>query len=285
MKRTWVALVLSIVGLLAAVLLRAQARGPARQAAEPKKPDKPDKPDVPDSQKQFLPPAPAGKAWRLAWHDEFAGKKIDESKWEIIGDRRRRDGWWLKADSYLDGKGHLLLRTNKTDERYTSGAVRTRGKFEHRFGYWECRCRFPTQPGHWPAFWLFSTSVGKVGNEGRDGTEIDIMEKPWRTDRIQHALHWDGYGKHHRSAGKKAEVEGVSKGWHTFGLHWKSDEYVFYVDGKETWRTNAGGVSQVEAYVKLTEEIGRWGGDIKQAKLPDYFTADYVRVFDLVPAK
>jgi len=236
----------------------------------------------PDFSGQFLPPAPAGKRWRLAWHDEFDGAEIDESQWEILGDWKRRDGHWVKADSYLDGDGHLLLRTRKDGDRFTCGAVRTQGKFEHRFGYWECRCEFPTQPGHWPAFWLFSRpGVGEVGNEGRDGTEIDIMEKPWRTDHVQHALHWDGYGKHHRSAGKKAEAGGISKGYHTFGLHWKPDEYVFYVDGKETWRTSAGGVSQVKAFVKLTEEIGRWGGNIREAKLPDYFVVDYVRVFEL----
>jgi len=30
------------------------------------------------------------------------------------------------------------------------------------------------QPGHWPAFWLYSDCVGKVGDEGRGGTEMDI---------------------------------------------------------------------------------------------------------------
>jgi len=236
----------------------------------------------PDAAKQFLPPAPAGKKWQLTWCDEFSGAKIDESKWEILGDWKRRDGYWVKADSYLDGKGRLVLRTRKDGDRFTSGAMRTQGKFEHRFGYWECRCKFPAREGHWPAFWLFSRpGVSKVGDEGRDGTEIDIVEMPWRTDHIQHALHWDGYGKHHRSAGKKAEVKGVSRGFHAFGLHWKPDEYVFYVDGVETWRTKAGGVSQVKAFVKLTEEIGKWGGNIRKAELPDYFLVDYVRVFDL----
>ena len=38
---------------------------------------------------------------------------------------------------------------------------------------------------------------------------------------------------------------------------------IFYVDGKETWRTGEGGVSHVPAYLKLTVEIGKWAGDIK----------------------
>ena len=76
----------------------------------------------------------------------------------------------------------------------------------------------------------------------------------------------------------------MSEGFHTFGLHWTPEEYVFYVDGKETWRTSGGGVSQVPEFAKLTEEIGEWGGDIKKARLPDQFVVDYVRVYDTVDA-
>ncbi|UCG46881.1 MAG: alpha-L-fucosidase [Phycisphaerales bacterium] len=233
---------------------------------------------------QFMPALAEGITWRLAWADEFDGSEIDGSKWEILGDWRRRDGYWLKEDSYLDGKGNLIIRTKKDGERYTSGSVRTRGRFEHRFGYWVCRCKFPSEQGHWPAFWLHADTVGRVGAGGRDGTEIDIMEKPWREDRITQNLHWDGYGRAHRHVGKESTIAGVSRGWHTFGLYWTPDEYVFYVDGRETWRTGGGGVSQAPQYIKLTEEIGTWGGDIGKAKLPDYFTVDYVRVYDAVAA-
>ncbi len=233
---------------------------------------------------QFMPTIPEGKKWQLAWSDEFDGKEINQSKWEIMGDWKRRDGFWVKEDAYLDGKGNLLLRTKKDGDRYTCGAVRTKGKFEHKFGYWVCRCKFPKQQGHWPAFWLHTSSVNKVGNDGRDGTEIDIMEKPWLEDKITQNLHWDGYGKEHKHAGKESQIPGVSEGFHVFGLLWKQDEYVFYVDGKETWRTSAGGVSQVPEYMKLTEEIGKWGGDITKANLPDYVVIDYVRVYDTVDA-
>ena len=231
---------------------------------------------------EFMPPVPEGKRWKLVWSDEFNGTKIDETKWEILGDWKRRDGYWVKADAYLDGKGNLVLRTRKDNSRYTSGAVRTKNKFEYNFGYWVCRCKFPKQQGHWPAFWLHTDSVTKIGDEGRDGTEIDIMEKPWLEDKTTHNLHWDGYGKEHKHAGKNSTIPGLSEGFHTFGLHWKPDEYVFYVDGKQMWRTSAGGVSQVPQFIKLTEEIGTWGGDIKKAKLPDYFIVDYVRVYDVV---
>lgn len=231
-----------------------------------------------------LPAAPAGTAWRLAWADEFDGSRIDPSRWEVIGDSKRRDGWWVKEDSFVDGQGHLVLRTRKDGDRYTCGAVRTRGRFEHAFGYYEVRCQLPRQPGHWPAFWMMCDGVGKVGDDGRDGTEIDVVEVPWRDGTITMNLHWDGYGKEHQSAGTKVKLPELLQGFHTFGLLWTKDEYVFYADGRETWRSRAGGVSQVPEFLKLTEEIGTWGGDITQARLPDEFVVDYVRVYDAVPS-
>jgi hypothetical protein len=64
-------------------------------------------------------------------------------------------------------------------------------------------------------------------------------------------------------------------------LLWTPTEYVFYADGKEVWRSAAGGVCQVPEYIKLTEEIGKWGGDITRAQLPDFFAVDYVRVYEM----
>ena len=236
--------------------------------------------DVNDS----LPRPPQGKAWKLVWHDEFDGRKLDEKKWDVP-EGRRRDGWWSRKAISLDGKGHLLISTLKENGKYLDGCVRTRGKYEHAHGYYVARIRLQDQPGHWSAFWMWGPGVGKVGDEGRDGTEIDIMEKPWLDDRVQHTLHWDGYGKAHKSAGKVSRTPGVMKGFHTFSLLWTPKEYAFYVDARQKWRTSAGGVSQVPQYIMLSEEVGRWAGDIGKAKLPDQVLVDYVRVYDLVDAK
>jgi len=229
-----------------------------------------------------LPDPPQGKTWKLVFNDEFDGTVLDESKWSIPDEYARRDGWWSPRAIGLDGKGKLAISTLKEGDKYLDGCVRTRGKFEHAFGYYVARIRLQRQPGHWSAFWLYNDCVGKIGEEGRDGTEIDIYEKPWLDDRANCALHWDGYGKEHKSEGKVVSIPGVMEGYHTFSLWWKPDEYVFYVDGQETWRTNAGGVCQAPLYIKLSDEIGTWAGKIADAQLPDAFLVDYVRVYDVV---
>ncbi len=236
----------------------------------------------PAGSSEVLPPAPAGKQWKLLWHDEFDGRQLDTTKWDVPPDAPRRDGWWMRKSIGLNGQGHLVIKTFWDGDRYVDGCVRTLGKFEHAFGYFVARIKFHRRPGHWCAFWLMGRTVHQVGDQGRDGTEIDIMEKPWLDDRVQHALHWDGYGKQHKSAGHVARVPGIMEGFHTFGLLWTPDEYVFYVDGKETWRTRAGGVCQVPLYIKLSDEIGPWAGQIDKKQLPDEFLTDYVRVYHLV---
>ena len=177
------------------------------------------------------------------------------------------------------------MSTLKEGDKFLDGCVRTKGKFEHSFGYYVARVQLQKQPGHWSAFWIMGDGVGKVGNEGRDGTEIDIMEKPWLDDRVNCTSIGTATASDHKIEGKVVKVPGVMKDWHTFGLWWKPDEYIFFVDGKETWRTKAGGVSQVPEYIKLSDEIGDWAGDIKKAKLPDAFLVDYVRVYDVVEGK
>ena len=231
-------------------------------------------------------PAPKGAVRKLAWHDEFDGIELDESKWGTP-EYKRRDAWWSRKAVALDGKGNLVIKTFKQGSKYYDACVRSKGKFEHAFGYYEARIRLQSQPGHWSAFWLYNSGVCTVGNEGRNGTEIDIMEKPWLDERVQQTLHWDGYGKSHRSKGHVAKVPGVMKDFHTFGLLWTPREYIFFVDGKETWRSKAGGVCQVPLYIKLSDElqIKGWAGRLSDAVLPDEFLVDYVRVYDAVDGK
>ena len=102
-----------------------------------------------------LPPLPAGQQWRMVWNDEFDGRELDPAKWNIQGDHVRKGGMWLRKCSLLDGRGNLdLLATKEADGTYGTGAVNTKGKFEHKHGLWVARMRMPKQPGFWSAFWL-----------------------------------------------------------------------------------------------------------------------------------
>jgi hypothetical protein len=77
---------------------------------------------------------------------------------------------------------------------------------------------------------MFSPGIFKVGDGGRDGSEIDIVTSARVNDRVNHSFHWDGFGKDHRTEAKPTILPGITDGFHTFGLLWNPEEYVFYMD-------------------------------------------------------
>ncbi len=245
----------------------------------------------------------------MVFEDHFEGAEgtdPDPTFWRGVGDKPRRDGWWLNSQYYLDGASNLVIKTEKLpdpDNRYVTGGVETEGKYVKKFGYFVCRAKLPRTWGHWPSFWLMGKSVNTVNGSGTDGTEIDIFEgfKFWWPEgndrRINHGLHYDGYGAAHQHLGKQLRMADFgdpdASEYHTFAVWWTTDKYRFYVDGILTWETTFGGVSQVAQHLMLTDEVGivgdakKTGGGtvpISQAALPDYYLVDYVRVYDLVDA-
>jgi beta-glucanase (GH16 family) len=239
----------------------------------------------------------------LIWSDEFDGTGIpDPGKWDRPEYNRRPnskgpDGFWSRDDSYLDGKGNLIIRVRKIDDNnndgdscdYSVGAVRTLGKYEQLYGRFEIRCQLPTQPGWWVAFWMMQGNVGSVVNGGVDGSEVDIMEAFGWTDKINHAVHYDGYGTAHKSVGKNEIIPGIRNGFHTYTLEWYPEMYVWFVDGEEKWRSTGGGVCNQPGYIKITGEISTedwainnyWSNDPAKATYPDSFVVDYVRVYEV----
>ncbi len=220
------------------------------------------------------------KGYKLIWSDEFTGTALDMAKWGYRSLGPRRDAVNAKETVSLDGKGHLVLTTQREGNKVHTAMIGTEGTLQTTFGYFECRAKLQDQIGHWSAFWLQTPTMGKeIGNPAESGTEIDIFEYLTKFgDGVVHNLHWDGYQAHHKSDGGRASIPGLSQGWHTFGLLWTDQEYVFYVDGKETWRSKKA-VSKRSEYMILSLEVGKWAGDISEAELPDSFYVDYVRVY------
>lgn len=229
-----------------------------------------------------------GKTYSLVFEDDFNGTELDKTKWERCPEYKRQDrnNYWDNSMSYLDGEGNLILETSydAENDRVLSGAVRTRGIFEQAYGYFEIRCTVNTVPGYWTAFWLMGDSVSDETLGGRNGTEIDIMETPYfNTKEVQNTLNWDGYGSAHESSGNITNADVYDGEYHTFSLLWTEKEYVFYIDGEESWRTDATealGTCEVPLYLKVSAETGSWVGDPPvPSDLPDKMKIDYVRVY------
>lgn len=223
--------------------------------------------------------APPSDDYELVWSDEFDGETLDTAKWMYRGLGPRRKAVNVKECVALDGEGHLLLTTRRNGDRIETAMIATQGLYQPTFGYFECRVELQDQPGHWSAFWLQSPTVSKVGDPKETGTEVDIYEYlAKQPDTLHLNLHWDGYGKDHKHTGKKVKLPNLQEGFHTIGLEWTPEKYVFYFDGKPLWETTSG-VSHRSEYIILSQEVDDWGGDINDAELPDSSKWDYVRVY------
>lgn len=239
----------------------------------------------------------------LTFEDEFDGE-LDRSVWSghyTYGDKSsiRCGSYWNNYMAYTEyGKLIIPLRYLPDGMGGTGAGWYTAGLdtdddapngFSQKFGYFECRCILPKGADIWSAFWMMNGKVVNVDGSGKDGTEVDIMESFSYGKRIsnviQNNLHWDGYGEAHQSGGaKKAYIIGNNpyESFNTYGLEWNENEYIFYVNGKEYCRSNAGGVCQNPLYMILSVEM--WGengvpSERDSSASPTAFVVDYVRAY------
>lgn len=266
---------------------------------------------VPGHGESLLPP---GKRWQLVWHDEFEGSELDRSKWMFRKHLfHRQHETFTDEGVFLDGNSNLHITLLEKDGHYYSAHLQTgenymdrphtgewpiaalaNPTFMHKYGYYECRCKLPTQKGWWAAFWLQSPVIGSSLDPRRAGVEVDILETfsdygVISSTTISHNCHWGGYGPDHRSSGLVAwTLKETPDGFHHFGVDWSPTGYVFYVDGEETNRMEEA-VSDTEQFILLSTECDGYRNeerqpseDLRRAMLPDAFIVDFVRVYDSV---
>lgn len=226
-------------------------------------------------------PAHVARDYQLVWQDEFEGKRLNSDIWNHRGlETQRKMGIVKEANSFLDGQGNCVIQLTKVGEEYHIGQISTMLSYSTCYGYFECRARMNHEPGPHIAFWLQSPKMSTGGDPATAGAEIDIFEFIMPTpNRIYHTVHYGGYAPDkHQQVGGTVDIEGIREGFHSFGLEWLEDEYIFYVDGKESWRTREA-VSKIPQYLILSLECTGWGGDPGKAQLPDEVVFDYVRVY------
>ena len=246
----------------------------------------------------------------MLFYDNFSGNSLDLNKWQdpVYYEQERQGNSKWEARNVSVGGGVLKLRfakENADNNFITASAVRSKGRFEGSYGYYEAKIKYPPRSGAWGAFWLFGECVNTVGDGGIDGTEIDIVElSRVHENGSNSALHWDGYGPEHKSTGKTYntadyfnEANLFDGNWHLYALEWTPSEYIFYIDDKEMWRvTNDdlaaenSGICQNPIYVKFSIESSAptngtdwnmgWGGPVDPGVWEESMEVDYVAVYD-----
>lgn len=222
------------------------------------------------------------KDYELVWSDDFEGDTLDHSKWNYraAGDERNYATVSEQTIS-VDGEGHLSIKVTQDDEgNYYVGQVGTEGVFETKYGYFETKAKMNDGIGPHVAFWLQTPEINKTNNDPKNnGVEIDIFEYHRETpDSVHYNLHWNGYGEGHMQEGVRKHAKNIDTGFHTFGLLWTEDRYIFYYDGEKTWETDRA-VSQRKEYMILSTELTGFGGAPAEGEYPDQVVFDYVKVY------
>ena len=258
---------------------------------------------------------PAQKQWRLVFSDEFEGDTLDPSKWSRSRSSMPAFSWngalgqLCEDHADVDGKGNFVVKVTRGADgtyRYHHG-VQTKGKFQRTYGYFETRAKFSRQPGWWGAVWLYGVEVGP--NPFVMGQEIDIFEdcvKPKDKLDFSHCVHIDAQLERapgqQRALGKldgntlyrfsRANTVLVDDwdAFHVIGVDWTPLGYVFYCDGKETFRLD---YTQIPITTQPMHVLisgcfreprkGGFFGDYADATWPDQLTVDYVRVYEEDP--
>ena len=151
------------------------------------------------------PLASAQTNWVLVWSDEFNGAagpftptSSNNQFWTfetgqgVFGTGEIENMVSDGTTSFLDGNGHLVIKTYFSGGTYFSARIKTQlngGTFGKDFTYGrvEASIQIPTSQAIWPAFWM----MGDNGVTWPGRGEIDIMEHknddPWTFQN----LFWD----------------------------------------------------------------------------------------------
>lgn len=250
---------------------------------------------------------PAG--YTLDWHDEFDGSP-DASKWAHFLSGRVR-GWVRLAREAVSNEapGVLVLTAFAPDEEPVSAWLTTQSSYRRTYGYFEARIRTQSSRGLRGAFWLMSAALGaREGGSRPAGAEIDVMSYAGDAEgdrALSQGVFWGAYegtptlltnalgqvrtlsnappqrvsGTHIDLAAAGLTNAPLSAEYHVFGLRWTERDYVFTLDGRETFRTSRG-IATAPQFLCLSL-LPPPGERERPASvtLPAAMRVDYVRVY------
>ena len=205
-----------------------------------------------------------------------------------------------------DGLLHIVAR-NPFTTTYTSGRLKTEGKFSFVYGRLEASMKIAESQGMWPAFWLLGNDMTSVN--WPDCGELDIMEHVniQNPDWVQASVHGpytaggssayeDIYTQY--KAGVNASSSFSATGFHTYGMILSQGKVEFYVDPPANNSTPVTPYETVTAsqitgmgrvwpfdsnggeFIILNEAVGgSWPGNVDSTTVfPAEVQVDYVRL-------
>lgn len=236
------------------------------------------------------------RPWKMIWNDEFDGASLDTSKWSVETGNSfgtgQKDFDTERAENIAFQNGNLMItaRAEKySGADYTSGRIRSYGKFSRAYGRYEARMRLPRGQGMWPAFWLLGDNWSTAG--WPQCGEIDVMEnKGAELSTVHGTMHGPGYsdGATYTKAFTLPNGASFTDDFHTFAIEWEPGQLRWYVDdalyqtrSSDTMPRSQTWVFDQPFFIIVDLAVGGvYGGDPDATtSFPQSLMVDYVRVY------
>jgi beta-glucanase (GH16 family) len=231
---------------------------------------------------------PAGIAWVETFRDDFDGTTLDTTKWHphdhFCGTRNNELQAYVPENAIIEnGLCRLIAEQRQVDygycgqpanvKQYAAGIIISEDTFDQQYGYWEIRCQSPAGQGLWPAFWMLPYDKWPP--------EIDVLEiLGHEPDRVHMTNHYNNELGAHQATGTSYKGPDFSAGFHEFGVLWRPDSLVWYVDGVVRHRSGSG-VPQEPFYILANLAVGgNWpGAPDASTQFPCSFDIDHIAVW------
>lgn len=250
---------------------------------------------------------------RLVWSEEFdkslsvSSSRNRDATWFVGGKpsstgSQYSDAFFVAASDHRDPftikDGFLRIRARHDDalhdptgwgRKWWSGHLSTgfpdgSASLEFREGYAEVRMMTPLGAGTWPAFWMLD-SASTVPTRNYGAVEVDVVEayghdQTWYM-ATQHR--WPGRDPKsgpHQFVEQRVRVDDGANKFHTYGIRLTKGESIWYLDGKEVFRS-ALYRSDIVSPFFLMLNLSMGGGWPIAVPPSNYYDLwiDYVRVY------
>jgi hypothetical protein len=220
-------------------------------------------------------------AWLSTFEDTFSGNAIDTSRWTpTVGPHNSGNGeqeWFSPSQVTVANNTLTITAEHKTTNgmQFASGEIRSIGKFQQRYGYYEFRLKCPFTNGSWCAAYL-------LGWNDDWPPEVDVEEMSGADGGVvlETNHYTDEYGRH-RSSNVNFSPDGIDRTqYHTYAVIWEPGQMAWYFDGvyKGTTGQPYDDVSTVPMYIDINLATGSYGGDPTNSVWPQTFCCTKVSV-------
>lgn len=188
----------------------------------------------------------------------------------------------LGLNPFVDKNGVLEIHADKVSSnvsneiwgyQYTSGNITTKDSFAQQYGYFEVRAQAPSGQGLWPCIWLLPAAGGWP-------PELDILESVGDAS-VAHETSHSNVGGFNTTDSTTSMVLPSTDGYHTYGLSWKADQIIWYIDGQEVKCMATPADMHQKMYLLINLAVGgSWPGDPDPSTdLHAQFNVDYVHIY------